>query len=131
MIEKINALLPFFDRRFDFNTEELSSIELVGRTTQKINELIDHYNEYDDVISKKENSSNITINRKLSPTGDFSGTLAGRTIVQVLSDIKDALSLSLTIIAMVNDRESIGTIYDGGYFLDTIPPTYTIEGGLF
>lgn len=84
-----------------------------------------------DWLPKLEYSENITNERKLSPVGDFTGTIRGRTTLQVLSDISDSLSLSHTLINLVNDRESIGTIYDGGYFLETEPPIISIEGGLF
>jgi hypothetical protein len=95
--------------------------KLEGRTTKTV--LAD--------LDKKEYKDTITYNRKLSPQGVFTGKLANRSVTQVLIDISDSLSLAKTIIHDVNNRESIGTIYDGGYFLDTVPITYSIEGGLF
>jgi hypothetical protein len=79
----------------------------------------------------KEYSADITNKRKLSPTGDFTGTLRQRTLDAIFADINNSLSLCNTLIDMVNHRESIGTIYDGGPFLDVEPPVITIEGGLF
>jgi hypothetical protein len=131
MIEKLLYHLPFFNRQFDFNTEELSSIELAARTAQKMNEVIDLANTVDDKIALKEDSSKITLMRKLSESGVFTGWLSNKSVAQVLTDIQDTLSLAKTIIDMVNNRESIGTIYDGGVFLETDPPTFDIEGGLF
>lgn len=131
MLGKILFHYPIHDRRYDFDKEELSSIELAGRTAEKVNEVVEIVNTVDGRIKGKEDSENITVNRKLSSLGNFSGTLLGRTILSIFTDINNALSLSQTIIDMVNDRESIGTIYDGGSFLETDPPTITIEGGLF
>jgi len=88
-------------------------------------------NKYADLNTRKENSDDITNKRKLSSIGDFTGTLSSHTQASLFSDINNALSLCQTIIDMVNDRESIGTIYDGGNYVDTIPPTITIEGGLY
>lgn len=131
MIFPIDFRYPTFNRNYDFDQEELSSLELSGRTAQKVNEVIELANTVDGKITKKEDSDNITNNRKLSPTGVFSGWLLTKSVATVLMELADALTLSQTLIGMVNDRESIGTIYDGGYFLDTVPPVITIEGGLF
>jgi hypothetical protein len=122
--------------------DSLSYYEAVARLMAKVNETIKGTNDLNDDlkmnvkelkadIAKKEYSDDITVKRKLSPLGDFSGTLLGRTIIAVFSDISNALSLCQTLIQMVNDRESIGTIYDGGNFVDTDPPTFSIEGGVF
>jgi hypothetical protein len=77
-----------------------------------------------------ETKTLITTSRRLSPTGNFTGDLNGKPVINVLGDITNALSLCQTLIGLVNDRESIGTIYDGGLF-DGSPIVNTIEGGLF
>lgn len=112
-----------------YDSEELTALELAGRTTYKMNEVIDHVNGVQADIDSRERSENITRNRKLSPEGDFTGTIRGRSTVLVLGDIKDSLSLSETIIEMINARESIGGIYDGGLFGDTY--SNEIDGGMF
>ncbi len=131
MIKEILFHYPTFDRRFDFNTEELTGVELAGRTAQKVNEIIALVNTVDGRIQSKEDSANITMNRKLSPSGNFTGNLNGKSILAVFADIADSLTLSKEIISMINNRESIGSIYDGGTFINSVPPTITIEGGLF
>lgn len=144
MLEKIVIAWQNFDS-FVFDNS-YSLYELVNTAVKKINEVIDFVNgfqsqitglntKFDDKVAsleaRKENSIDITNNRKLSVLGNFTGTILGRTILSIFSDIDNSLSLSQTLIAMVNSRESIGTIYDGGNFVDTDPPTITIEGGLF
>lgn len=131
MLDKIEFRWPIFSRQSIIDSEELTALELAGRTANKVNEVVDLANTVDAKIAAKEDSDNITKKRLLSPTGNFTGTLLGRTLAAVFADIADSLSLVKTLIAMVNSRESIGTIYDGGTFLETDPPTITIEGGLF
>lgn len=131
MIQPVNFTYPRFERDFDFNMEELSSLDLAGRVAQRLNEVIALANTVDDKIKGKEDAINLTVNRKLSPTGDFTGTIASKSISKIFGDIADSLTLAKTLIAMVNNRESIGTIFDGGNFTDTVPATITIEGGLF
>lgn len=120
----------------------LSIYELLMKVIVKMDEVIDYVNKMQsqidsfsktflNLLAKKEDSSNITNNRKLSAKGDFTGTLMGRTLMSIFADIRDSLSLCKTLIDMVNHRESIGTIYDGGFFVETTPPTFIIEGGLF
>lgn len=131
MIEPIKFQVPSFERRFDFDTEELTQLELSGRTAKKTNEVVELVNTFDADLKTREKSDDITNKRKLSPTGNFSGTILGVAVLKILTDISDALSLVKTLISMVNNRESIGTIYDGGYFLESDPPVINVEGGLF
>lgn len=131
MLEKINFSFPIFNRTSVYDDEELSALELAGRTTQKVNEVVEEVNTFQTQINGLESSSSITNNRKLSTTGNFTGTLNSVSLSKLFGDISNALTLSNTLIEMVNNRESVGTIYDGGNFIDTVPPTYTIEGGTF
>lgn len=130
-INLLDYHIPNFSKQTVFEGEELSVLELSAKVAQKLNEALDVINEGIVSIEGKEDSDNITNNRKLSPNGNFTGMLNGKSIFSVLADINDSLSLAKTIIDMVNNRESIGTIFDGGFFIDTEPSTFTIEGGLF
>jgi hypothetical protein len=111
--------------------DSLSYFEAIGKLMAHINEIASQFNGMIDETNLKEYSADITNKRKLSPTGDFTGTLRQRTLDAIFADINNSLSLCNTLIDMVNHRESIGTIYDGGPFLDVEPPVITIEGGLF
>jgi hypothetical protein len=111
--------------------DSLSYYEAVTKLMAKINSVAAEFNNMITEVNKKEYSTDITTRRKLSPTGNFTGTINGKTILSIFADINDSLSLSQTIIDMINARESIGSIYDGGSFIETVPPTITIEGGLF
>jgi hypothetical protein len=129
-IEKVNETVDYvlgLEKKVDANYKTLDS--KIDKNYKTLDTKIDK--NYVDLNTRKENSIDITTKRKLSPSGDFTGTLTGFTQVKVFSDINNALSLSQTLIDMVNDRESIGTIYDGGNYVDTEPPTITIEGGLY
>lgn len=112
--------------------DSLSYYEAVAKLKAKINEIAALYNGAIEELFKKEDSIFLSVSRKLSKNGDFSGTLLGRTIFSVFADINNSLSLVTTLISMVNGRESIGMIYDGGAFNDLIvPPIIIIEGGIF
>lgn len=147
--EKLNEVIDFSNALEDnVNTRELSSnittnrkLSELGNFTGSLNgesvtsvlANIDSIESNIDVVESnvalKENSLNITNIRKLDNTGNFTGKINGKTTTQVLADIDSSLSLANTLISLVNARESIGTIYDGGSFSETSTPT--IEGGTF
>lgn len=127
MIDKIKYIPPVNERRFDFNREELTLLELVSLIAKKFNDLVDHVNGLD--YSKKEDSANITINRKLSPTGNFTGTLAGRAANLVLAGI-DSNRDKIGYLARQFADGYTGQVIDGGFFAETnIRRNY--DGGIF
>jgi hypothetical protein len=119
------------NRQGVYDTEEYTALDLAAKTAGKVNECVDSLNQYDAQINLREKSDDITNKRKLSVKGDFSGTILGRTIASIFSDIGDSNTLVKQLIGMVNKRESIGTIYDGGNYLDVEPPITSIEGGIY
>jgi hypothetical protein len=135
MIQQISSWILTRTHGMSHDTEELSVLELVAKVGAKINELVTAVNGYETTMTTQDNLrvtiSDLESKRKLSSVGDFTGTLAGKTLASVFTDVNNSLSLVNTLIGMVNTRESIGTIYDGGLFSVTEPPTITIEGGLY
>lgn len=83
------------------------------------------------IIATYVSIADLENNRKLSATGDFTGTLNGKTLDCVFTSIADSLTLSKTLIDNINARIGIGGVYDGGNFTETDPPTLTIDGGEF
>lgn len=77
-----------------------------------------------------ETITNLNSMRRLSAMGDFTGTLSGTAIDSIKTDIAQSLTLSQEIINLINNRESIGTIYDGGNFTDT-DTELILDGGDF
>ena len=67
----------------------------------------------------------------LDEGGNFTGELDGKPVSCVLESIADALTLCKRLIDLINHRESIGDVYDGGAFTDTDPAANTIDGGTF
>lgn len=131
-ISSFERYLPSaFDNELTIVEKMNKTIEFMNQIGISFNNVVDFMNQYDSELLSKEDKTNLTNKRKLSPNGDFSGTLLGESIFNVFSDIENSLSLSETLIEMVNNRESIGTIYDGGDFVNTEPPTITIDGGTF
>lgn len=84
-----------------------------------------------DLVTNYVTKSDLENNRHLSATGDFTGTLDGKTLDCIFLSIADSLSLSKTLIDNINARIGIGGVYDGGSFTETTPPTLTIDGGEF
>lgn len=128
-INKIDFTRPVNERRFDFNQEELSSLELTARMNNKINEIIDFINNLGNIMNGYELSSNITNNRKLSPTGNFTGTLMGRSVFDVLAELDDDSDKIKYLTNQFADGQT-GLVIDGGFFEATgIDKNY--DGGRF
>lgn len=129
MIDKINYSVPSFDRRFDFDKEELTGVELAGRTAEKVNEVVSLANTVDGKIANKEDSNHITLNRKLSPSGNFTGNVAGRSASMVINGI-DSNHDKVTYLASQFSEGQTGLVIDGGFFeAESIKKNY--DGGAF
>jgi len=61
------------------DSEELSMLDLVGKTAFKTNEMIENLNGYDAKIGAKVSIIDLEQNRHLSATGDFTGSWFGIT----------------------------------------------------
>ena len=105
---------------------------------QRICYVFDQFNKnmerIDDVESQlnaKEDSVNITGNRKLSETGDFTGTLANhsKSALQVVQQIDNNRDQIIYLIGQFADGQT-GQVIDGGFFEETgIKRNY--DGGVF
>ena len=70
-------------------------------------------------IDSKEDSSNITGSRRLSENGDFSGTLNGVAVSQVLTEI-DSNGDQIEYLTGQFEEGQTGLVVDGGFFGDDI-----------
>lgn len=111
----------------------MSIYEMVSALFDKSNETVDFVNEFEDDIEsleqRKENKSQITLQRKLSPLGDFTGSIRGKQSLQVLSEIDDNRDKNQYVISQLRDGQN-GLVVDGGFFEDEgIRKNY--DGGTF
>ena len=74
------------------DTGDFSTYEKLCYVLDKQKETIDYVNEFDEEIESKENSINITNNRKLSEIGDFTGSWFGKSLNYILSLISNNVS---------------------------------------
>ena len=129
MIEPINFSQPILDRRFNFDKEELTSLELQARTVKKMNEVIEVTNTVDGRIEGKEDKSVITVNRKLSPNGNFTGSIDSVPVNRVLGNIEDNHDKVIYLADQFSNGQT-GQIVDGGFFENSnIAKNY--DGGVF
>lgn len=127
LIEKILLKYPVFNRYSNFDDEELTSLELAGRTVQKVNEVIELVNGID--VTQKENSDDITNKRKLSALGNFTGSINGQPVNLVLANIKSNTDNVKYLANQFADGQT-GLIIDGGFFENgSIDRNY--NGGVF
>lgn len=76
-----------------------------------------------------EKSETITRERKLSPKGDFSGTILGRAANLVLAGIDNNSDKIAYLVSQFSDGQT-GLVIDGGFFEDSgIKKNY--NGGMF
>lgn len=102
-------------------------IETVKSYVGKVDELEQELQEFD---GKYETKENITSNRKLSETGDFTGTLDGEPVSQVLSDIEGNDEQIKYLIDQFQTGTT-GLIIDGGIWDDGGAITRTFDGGVW
>jgi hypothetical protein len=128
-IKPLEPMYPINDRRFEFDREELTTIELLARLVKKMDEVISLSNTVDSKIAGKEDSINITNKRKLSPSGNFTGSLDGKPVSNVLTNILDNTDKLIYLADQFSDGHT-GLVVDGGFFENTaIEKNY--DGGIF
>ena len=82
-----------------------------------------------EILKQYEKSADITNGRKLSPTGNFTGTLAGVAISLVLAKIDSNASALKYLADQFSDGQT-GLVIDGAFFeSDGIHKNY--NGGMF
>lgn len=101
-------------------------IETVKKYVTKVDELAE---EIDDISETYETKDNITKSRKLSPSGDFTGTWFKETKTTIDARIDYAGELAKEVIEKLNSNESIEYVVDGGIYGDVEPPTIEFDGG--
>lgn len=115
--------------------DSISYYETLCKVADSLNKCIDQINsntvDIDKILAEYVTIADLENNRKLSADGDFTGTLAGKTLDCIFTAIADSLTLSKTLIDDINHRVSIGIIVDGGLFTETDPPTLVVDGGEF
>lgn len=140
MIEKISKYCTNFKA---FIYENSNSIyELLLKVLEKQDEIIDEVNDQQEQIdnnynaldtkinnnfqtldAKKEDSVNITNNRKLSPTGDFTGTWFGDTKTNIDGLIINGQNLYQEVVDLINTSPELNIeIIDGGFFASAVVP---------
>lgn len=122
--------LPFdWSRQTMFDGQELSMLELSAKVAQKVNDMITTVNDFTATIAGKEDSSNITIARKLSSQGNFTGLLGGMAVTAVLDEMNNNKDQLQFIAQQFSDGQT-GFVINGGFFSDTgIHANYS--GGVF
>lgn len=107
-------------------------IEEWNETVDELNEIVNSLNEFvegwEDELALKEDSSNITINRKLSPYGDFTGTWFGDTKANVDSKIAEGLLLYQQVIELLNSSQYNIVVVNGGWYADGKTPVVVDDG---
>lgn len=101
-------------------------IETVKSYVSKVDELEEDIKVIDDTYEKKET---ITVERKLSPTGNFSGTWFGNTFSKVFGKVDSNTDQIEYLTNQFSDGRT-GLVIDGGFFEQTgIDKNY--DGGVF
>ena len=97
----------------------MSAYELILKCIEKVNELVNFSNGFQAKLDLKENIVDITNNRKLSETGDFTGTLYNnsKTAYEVILEI-DSNTDQIQFLTNQFADGATGLVIDGGFFLD-------------
>lgn len=128
-LENITFKYPVNDREYDFNNDELTSLELGGLLAKRINQILDFIREWNSGLELRELSSDITNKRKLSPNGDFTGTLHGKSSLSLFMQLDDHEDKVNYLTSQFADGQT-GLVVDGGFFEETgIKRNY--DGGRF
>lgn len=109
-----------------------SGFEIMNLLITKYNEMIDTLVVLNNNLDVKEDSENITLNRKLSVNGDFTGTWFGETKSSVDAKLVEGLNNYNSLISYLIANPQIGwTIWDGKFFTTSEPVTSILDGGEF
>lgn len=102
---------------------------------EKVQECISRVTTVEDTVSGfpdiYETQENITTNRKLSESGDFTGTLNGETIASVNNRIDENESTIDYVEDRINSGSLIDGIVDNGSWDDPDPETEEYDGGVW
>lgn len=124
-----NYLPTAFNDSLDMLQKFNKLLEAFNLLVIDFNEWVEYAESFKHLIDSKEDSRNITVNRKLSPTGDFTGTLAGETIVSVKARISNNTDKLNTLVWQFADGYT-GQVIDCGFF-DSSNVRRNYDGGVF
>lgn len=101
-------------------------IETVKSYTSKVDELAQEIEDFSDTYETKVNITNA---RKLSPSGNFTGTWFGKTFTKIFGKVDDNADMIEYLTNQFSDGRT-GLVIDGGFFEETgIDKNY--DGGVF
>lgn len=113
------------------DTKSYSTLEKLCYLIKKVEELEVEIADAIENIDEKEDSINITINRKLSEIGDFTGTWFGETKTSVDLRIENGQNLYQEVIDLIESNPELNIeIIDGEFYLST-DPIEIIDGGSY
>lgn len=129
-LKKYDNYLP---TAFDSELTMLQKVNLMIKFIQEIsldfNEVVDFANEFDDKLKSKEDVTDLTRKRKLSPQGNFTGLLEGKPIPTLFSEINTNADKISYLINQYQGGQN-GLVIDGGFFEGSeIKNNY--DGGVF
>lgn len=128
-ISKVHLNYPVYHRGLDFSHDELTELELIAKLTGKTNELVDYVNGWDGSLNEMELKEHLTNSRKLSPKGNFTGTIYGKPASSVVMEIGSNTDKITYLINQFSDGQT-GLVIDGGWFEESgIDKNY--DGGIF
>lgn len=120
------------DTSLDFIEDgSMSMYEKLCFVVQRLKEALEKVDEVESKLDEKEDSINITENRKLSNDGDFTGTLANKakTALQVVQGIDNNRDQIQYLTNQFSDGQT-GLVIDGGFYEETgIKKNY--NGGVY
>ena len=107
-------------------------LEILNKVINMINDFIDYVNGVQGQFDEKEDSDNITNNRKLSEDGNFTGTWFNDSKVNIDMKITEGLNNYNALISYLIANPQISwIIWDGKFFLTNEPEGDLLDGGLF
>lgn len=138
MLQKQRRIKPqprryYLPTAFDEEPTILQKVNKMGETFNQLadgyNDVVDYVEGYDEELKTKEDKENLTSRRKLSPTGNFTGLLNGKSIPSVFSEIQSNEDKIQYLTSQFSDGQT-GLVIDCGFFNDEEVKKY-YDGGVF
>lgn len=118
--------------KFPWSNMHGFNMDWLIETVQECKSLVDGIvEEVNNIFGKYVTKDELTTQRKLSESGDFTGTWFGNTWTYVLSLINDSLSFSKSVADAINNRDYYDGVFDGGLFTDPAEYDTEIDGGVW
>lgn len=118
-----------FDNELTLVQKFNKMLEAFNILVNQFNVVVDFANEFDEKLKSKEDSKNITDNRKLSPNGDFTGSIHKIPSLELIAQIRSNKDVLQQLTWQFADGYT-GQVIDGGFFESgNIRRNY--DGGIF